>query len=334
MKIVEQSPTLHSARHAAEAELLALALAGNGQAAKSVLQYLSSANPYLRQIMLETLQDRLDAEAWLRMLHCFTNHRWGDLEDSARWSDPVSARRIDQAIIQGFTRDENERDAAAKRSALETGLAANGELRFAAAYLLGLRGDKRVFDVLTLAVEQGGKRWQLCAVQALGALQDERCGFPLVRALAKDRDLIHREARRALSELGLLAEPALLEALNHPDAHIRWHAARALGEVGDDRAITLLAEGLVDENRSVRWASAEALAHLDLAAVPTILALLSRHKLDVQQREAIAHALRSMPLRSTRDMLHPLLMALDSASAGYDAPSLAAQLMNRLANRP
>ena len=77
---------------------------------------------------------------------------------------------------------------------------------------------------------------------------------------------------KALSELGICAEPALLQALHHPDNHVRWHAARLLGQIGDPRAVDVLVTGLWDEDQQVRWATARVLANLDMPAVPAMSA--------------------------------------------------------------
>ena len=141
-------------------------------------------------------------------------------------------------------------------------------------------------EILDTAV----KSWKVRAVRALGAIRDERSAMPLIKALAMDRGPVHSEAKRSLKELGPLADKAWVEALNHPDSHIRWHAPRGLGDPSNSRSMALLAEGLLDGNREVRWASADALARIGPPAVPATLAVISQKTLTTPVRQAAYHA--------------------------------------------
>ena len=73
----------------------------------------------------------------------------------------------------------------------------------------------------------------------------------------------------------------LIEALYHPDSHVRWHAARALGQIGNPRGIDTLVEGLHDDHPAVRWATASVLASLDAQAIPSILRALIRRPMTI-----------------------------------------------------
>jgi len=60
----------------------------------------------------------------------------------------------------------------------------------------------------------------------------------------------------------------LISALKDEDSDVRRHAAIALGEIGDERAVGPLTEALEDENSLVQKAAREALEKIQ-AAVPT-----------------------------------------------------------------
>jgi HEAT repeat protein len=128
--------------------------------------------------------------------------------------------------------------------------------------------------------------------------------------------------------MGGLAESTWIIALRHPDSHVRWHAARALGQFGDPRAVDVLAQGLFDENHAVRWATAQVLASLDAAAIPAILKTLAEHPLDEQYRQVVYHALHAMPAAQTQEYLRPLLHALSGASAAVEAPCVAQRILS------
>lgn len=328
------TPTQLMPRYPAQMVLLHRALEGDTQAANGILQYLSSDNPSLRQIMLATLHDAGQAEIWQHLLHCLALQRWGgayaaDMPvDCERRSDPEASHQIDRSIVEAFLSDEWESEPGLKTAVLRQALdSESGPVRFAAAYLLGLRGAPESIPTLAEAVETAEPEWQVLAVRALAGLKDERAGPPLVRALAQGDRRLHEEARRALNNLGAYARPALQEALTHPDGHIRWHAARGLGQIGDARAVHILAEGLRDSNYAVRWASARALAGLDLQALPAVLDQICRGDLGEPFREAAYHALHAMPSRQAQEHIQPLLAALRGPAANVAAPMLARQVL-------
>jgi HEAT repeat protein len=115
--------------------------------------------------------------------------------------------------------------------------------------------------------------------------------------------------------------------LQHPNSHVRWHAARGLGQIGDTQAIEVLAEGLFDENQSVRWVTARVLASLNSTAIPAILNVLTRNRLSEPFRQAVHHALHAMPSRLTQEYLQPLLLALRSPAANVEAPRQAQRML-------
>jgi len=315
-------------RHTFETEILRSALRGDMQAAYKSLGYLSSANPHLCQIMQETIHDLGDAQIWQNLLRCLAYHRWIDQIDCNPRSDPNASERMDQCIIVVFTKDETEGEGPLKDGVLQKALSdPESRIRQAAAYLLGLRGDLRAVPVLAETLQNHAKEWQLRAVRALCFLKDELCGPPLLKLLITDRGDLHREAGRALRSLGDLAKSTWLEALNHPDNHIRWHAAHGLGEIGDARYAMILAEGLRDENYAVRWATADVLPRLGSRAVPAILTMITHHQLDEPLRQAAYHALRGITTQKTRQYLKPLLDALRGLTPGVEAPAVAQRLL-------
>jgi len=127
--------------------------------------------------------------------------------------------------------------------------------------------------------------------------------------------------------LGHAAQNTLLEALHHPDSHVRWHAARSLGQCADASGAQILCEGLYDERAEVRWATANVLAGLDAAAVPHILRALIAKPMKESYRQAIYHALHGMPSHRTQERLQPLLAALRGPAPSVQAPTVAQKLL-------
>lgn len=322
------TPTKNKIRHTYQAELLIQAVEGDAPAMNNVLIYLSSENPSLCQIMQEAIHDLCETTIWRNLLSCFATHRWNNQLDCELRSESQASRIIDQAIIEVFTQDENELEIPIKEAILHKSLEdPEPKIRHAAGYLAGLRGDQKAIPILCEIIKSDTKDWQLRAVKALAVLGDERCVPPLIEALTIDRDLLHREARRALLNLGQIAEQAWLELLQHPDSHIRWEAARGLGEIGDARAAPILAEGLLDENYTVRWATADVLAHLGKSAVPATLSILSRYSLNEPSRQAAYHALHGISDHEVQERIKPLLDALRGSTASIGVPVVAQRLL-------
>ena len=315
-------------RHTMETDMLRQALQGDASAANSALKYLSSANPTLRRIMQEAIYDLTDARIWSKLLRCLSIQRWNEHQDCERRSDLVASQRIDQSIREVFLEDESEEDKTIKETALLSGLGdLIPQIRQSSAYLLGLRGDSHALPVLSDTLDTGSKEVQLRAIRALESVQDERCGPPLLKALIKDRGEVHREAGRALNRLGHLVESTWLEALDHPDNHIRWHGARGLGKIGDARYAYKLAEGLLDENQLVRWATADVLTKLGTKAVPATLTIISQCELNEQSRQAAYNALHGIMSRQIQARIKPLLDALRGPAASIEAPVIAQHLL-------
>lgn len=120
------------------------------------------------------------------------------------------------------------------------------------------------------------------AAFALSGLGQVAVG-PLVLALASDADLAREPALRALrgispqwarGEAARVEVPALIEQLTSPRTGVRRGAVRALGLLGDARALPALALLLTSatEPLEVRLAAARAIAGLDHATVPERLA--------------------------------------------------------------
>lgn len=315
-------------RYAVVASSLKQALDGDNQAVNKIFLYLSSENPHLRQIIKESIHDVASPDLWRHLLKSLAIHSWEQGLNSEQHVDQEASQRIDQSIVEVFTQDEYEGERQAKEAVLKQALDdPRLEMRYAAACLLGLRGEVEIIPVLDEILDKAVKSWKVRAVQALACIEDERCGAPLIKALAMDRGTLHSAAKKALIELGPVAEKGWVEALNHPDSHIRWHAARSLSDPSDRRSMETLAEGLLDENREVRWASADTLARIGPPAIPATLAVISRTTLDSHTRQSAYHALHGVYSRRLRERLRPLLDALQSTSASADAPAIAFRLL-------
>lgn len=318
-----------TARQDIEAKLLERVSADDPEAIKQLGLYLSSADPEERRLIQGTIHEKADAYFWQLLLHCLALGCWEEqVEDDHRVNQEAS-ERIDESIAEMFCKDMNDWEKPIKEAVLQEVL--NHpiiDIRYSAAYLLGLRGEKPIIPVLEEMLDNAKKMWKVRAVQALAAIKDERCGLPLIKALAMDRGPLHNEARLALEQLGPLAESAWQKALDHQDEHIRWHAARGLSDPGNVQSMHILAEGLFDESHEVRWATADALARIGASAIPAILAVISRYQITNPSRQAILFALRGTVSRSYKQWLKPLLDVLKNPLSSVEAPAIARRLLD------
>jgi HEAT repeat protein len=330
-------------RLSAETQKLQRAASGDLQAAASVMSYLTSSIRDLRLLMQTALHETGNEQVWRCLLTWLALGAWGDWTQPetapARplsWQEPVQGAAA-HAIIEAYTTDYIDPERALKQRVLKEGLTSEGRIRQAAACLLGLRGDATALPALEQIIQDATqvplKRrgpagdWSILAVEALAAIDDPRCGPSLVQALAEGHGELHRAASRALRDLGGTVAPTLAEALSDSDSHVRWHAARALGQTGNPIGIETLVEGLHDEHPAVRWATASVLASLDAQAIPYILRDLIRQPLSEPYRQAVYHALHAMPSHHTRIYLQPLLEALQSSSASIQGPAIAQKML-------
>src|SRR5512140_659199 len=108
----------------------------------------------------------------------------------------------------------------------------------------------------------------------------------LIQDLCSNEPVKRQEARQRLVNLGPPVIPQLKPLLSAKDEHVRWEAAKALGEIGGAEAAQALAQALSDPSRDVRWAATHGLVTAgDDALEPLLHELITRSGL-VWVREA------------------------------------------------
>jgi HEAT repeat protein len=93
-------------------------------------------------------------------------------------------------------------------------------------------------DKIRVDVRQG-------AAKALGEIGDERAVEPLMKALRRD-SYVRWSAVVALGKIGKSAVEPLIGVLSDDNWRVREYAVRALGEIGDERAVEPLIKALGD----------------------------------------------------------------------------------------
>ena len=220
-------------------------------------------------------------------------------------------------------------------------------LRWRAASRLGEIGDPRAVEPL-IAVLRGKDQddddeadVRRHAAGALSQIGDPRAIEPLIAALKDPHALMRWEAGEALVRIGAPAVEPLIGALK--DQHevqrwmvvgqpgsgerkavtqtIRWDAARALGRIGDPRAIGPLIAALKDPNAQVPQAARVALVGIGAPAVESLITALKDPEREVRKAavEALVTIYQSKKLdKSQKARLLTQRSAI--AKAGVDFP--------------
>ena len=105
-----------------------------------------------------------------------------------------------------------------------------------AASALGEIGDLTAVPALIAALDKPFVRGR--AIEALAQLHDERAIDPLIEVFARRPD---PSVATVLGNWGdRRAVDPLINAMDNPDSHVRFYTARALGKLGDSRALPAL----------------------------------------------------------------------------------------------
>jgi HEAT repeat protein len=133
----------------------------------------------------------------------------------------------------------------------------------AASSVLALIADSRVLTPLIDAL--GNQDWivRMHAAKALGRIKDAHAIERLIPLLQDKVKAVREEATIALAEIGNAALPSLLAALKHPEWLVRLHAVEALGKSRSADAVEPLLWVLFnDQDQAIREDVVRALGQL------------------------------------------------------------------------
>jgi HEAT repeat protein len=150
--------------------------------------------------------------------------------------------------------------------------------------------------------------------------------------LASKDGMIRRKARKSLVALGKPAVSGLAQALQaSPLDQVRWEAAKALGAIGDARAIPSLVKALEDSDTDVAWLAAEALSEFKKAAWPSLLRALMKAGTDsFILRQGAHHVLLNQKEAGFDDLLATLMKALKSGLVRESTIAAAYGILRRM----
>ena len=150
----------------------------------------------------------------------------------------------------------------------------------------------------------------------------------LVADLGSKDAVERRDARAALVQIRSAAVPSLLYALDAPQQHVRWEAAKALAEIADPSAAERLVVALGDKDSDVRWVAGEALIALGGDCVRPLLTTLTKSDLPDGVYQGAHHVLHDLVKRGDlASLLEPVLKAFDQPEPEIAVPLAAAEAL-------
>lgn len=157
----------------------------------------------------------------------------------------------------------------------------------------------------------------------------------LAGLLASPDDKIRRNARKSLEIIGKPAVSSLTQILQNSKIYkARWEAAKALGLIGDAKAIPSLIKALEDTESDIVWLAAEALEQFGKAAWPELLnALISKGADSVTFRNASHHVFRKQKEKGFNKLLEALRKSLESGAVFESTPVAASNLLEKMRAR-
>lgn len=163
------------------------------------------------------------------------------------------------------------------------------------------------------------------------AVAHDAQSIPVLIETLSNRDGLQRQAaREALVHIGDPAVAPLIAALGDSREHVRWEAAKALGQMCNPAAAPALVRTLEDREGGVRWVAAHALISMErLGVAPLLEALMSRSN-SVLLRDGAHHVLRALCDGELAALLSPVLAALDGAEPVLQAPVAAQAALAQL----
>jgi HEAT repeat protein len=148
-------------------------------------------------------------------------------------------------------------------------------VREAAMYILGLMGSTAAIPQLIASLHDPSPSTRLQAAKALGRSGSPEAVPALLDALHGADEQQSSQIFMALTNLGHIAVPALMDTSYSPSSWMRWHSIRALCEIRDQRAFPTLVRALNDRDHSVAWMAAKGLAPFGKECVEPVLHLLA-----------------------------------------------------------
>ena len=159
-------------------------------------------------------------------------------------------------------------------------------IRWRSAQALGILGRREGADALVLTLKDKDEYVRAAAAKSLGQIKEEDSQDGLVGALTDEHWLVRLNTRDAMLEMGELAVPSLIKALNDENPHTRWQAAWVLGRIKPEAAIQPLIEAMEDTDWMVQDEAAVSLLRINSEKAAGLLVKASQSGSSLAKRQA------------------------------------------------
>jgi HEAT repeat protein len=162
------------------------------------------------------------------------------------------------------------------------------KVRASAAQALGRLGELKAVEPLIPLLKDYDFDVQHSTAEALVQLGDAKAIRPLILATFKNKQRSFQEMKKQL--INKFDSSSLIPLLEDDNAQVRNYVAKALGRLGDSKAVEPLISLLKDENVQVRDSAAKALGRLgDPKAVEPLIPLLRDNNVQYNAAEALIY---------------------------------------------
>ena len=302
-------------------ESIDAAAKGDAEAARSLLVAMIGPDVGVELLIRQELQQTANPRFWEHLIEFLALGSWSGRFIETPPSTPLDRdylrRRIENAFLPQAPTQADEAIRHALRASLRN---PEPEIQAVALDLVGRRGDRAATDDVIAALSSDSMDVREEAARALGRLGGEASIEALTRALRAEHDVVSGFATQALTRIGVDAVPRLLEEFASPDAHVRWHVASALADIGDPRAIDALVRALDDSDPAVRWNAARGLARMGTAALVAVLHALLTRPLSPWFAQGARHVIRHSAIGDRSNRLQAVVLALGRPTASVEVP--------------
>ena len=168
----------------------------------------------------------------------------------------------------------------------------------------------------------------------VNALSDSKAAKATIKSLidelASEDGVVRVKARQQLVAYKKRSVAPLIRTLSNKNDWVRWEAAKALSQIGNNKAIKALLEALSDEKFEVRWLAAEGLIRIGRRAIVPLLEALVKHSDSYWLREGIHHVLHDINTGKITEVLRPVLVALEGSEPSLEVPLTAKAALDAL----
>jgi hypothetical protein len=205
-------------------------------------------------------------------------------------------------------------------------------MRETSVHILGIIGNPVATPVLIEALRDSVPAVRLQAAKALGRVSDAAAVPALLSALRTADEQLGSQIFASLVRLGNVAVPTLIDASRSSSPWMRWHTVRALGEICDNRALSVLVNALLDNDHSVAWMGAKGLTRFGKQGLGPLLRLLMANETTPWLVETTSYVLNSLMRQDAKlkPYLEPVMQYMHGVAFRVGTPQTAHKTLSKL----